>query len=603
MYVKNLKLWNFRKYGNDEEFRLDSPNLNLNFNPDFNVLVGENDSGKSAIIDALKIIFKTHSFEWIRIEPNDFHEQKERLRIEVRLEDLTVEEAKNFIEWLGWIGEGEEAKPYLRLILDVKRNSTTGEIKFYDVKAGVDDEGAILNAEAREYLKTTYLKPLRDAGSELVPRQNSRLSQILQGHHAFKNRKDDHVLVKIFENFNEEITNYFLGEDAEGNQITDQNGKALKAEIDKYIKEFYDSNGESLFEVTSGTLKNILERLELSIKEVINPGLGTLNKLFISSELLHLRKEGWSGLRLGLIEELEAHLHPQSQMRVVEYLQRFSGIQLILTTHSPNLASKINLKNLIVCNDNQAFPMGSEYTNLDQKQYKFLEKFLDVTKADMFFAKGLILVEGWSEEILIPSIARKIGLDLTKYGVSIINVGNLGFANYTNIFLRKTEPFMNIPIAVVTDSDIRPFKVNRTTNTDGNIIESFDNLNIQEFETQTLAKITSISSKDAQCLKHFVSKYWTLEYCLAHSNSLSELFKETAKKVHSHTDWVNFDEVLKRLLNTKNGLKKTEIAYIMASIIDNDGEKYEKSNITINHEDAADEIQYIINAIKYATGN
>lgn len=603
MYVKNLKLWNFRKYGQDGEFRLDTPNLSLDFNPDFNVLVGENDAGKSAIIDALKIIFKTHSFEWIKIEPNDFYKEKERLRIEVRLEDLNEFEARNFIEWLGWIGEGEEAKPYLRLILDVKRNFATGEIKFNDVKAGVDDEGTILGAEARELLKTTYLKPLRDAGSELVPRQNSRLSQILQGHSAFKNKKSDHILMQIFEEFNNEITNYFLGEDADGNAITDLNGKELKEEIDKYIKEFYESGSESLFNVSHGTLKNILERLELSIKEVLNPGLGTLNKLFISSELLHLRKANWSGLRLGLIEELEAHLHPQSQMRVVEHLQSFKGIQLILTTHSPNLASKINLDKLIVCNGNQAFPMGPEYTNLDKAQYKFLEKFLDVTKANLFFAKGLILVEGWSEEILIPSIAKKIGMDLTKNGVSIINVGNLGFSNYTNIFLRKIAPFMNIPIAVVTDSDIKPFTKVDTVQPDGQTVKSRQDLPIEEFESLTTAKIESETAKDAQSLRHFVCRNWTLEYCLAHSISLSELFKYTASKIHPRAEWTNTSETLKKLLTKKKGLNKTEISYQMALMIDSDGQQFTTPGINIDPNNTADEIHYIINAIKYATGN
>jgi hypothetical protein len=40
------------------------------------------------------------------------------------------------------------------------------------------------------------------------------------------------------------------------------------------------------------------------------------------------------------------------------------------------------------------------------------------TKSNLFFAKGLIFVEGWAEEILIPSLAKKNGFDLTKYGVS-----------------------------------------------------------------------------------------------------------------------------------------------------------------------------------------
>lgn len=57
MYLSNIKLWNFRKYGSDT-FDIDNPNLDLNFTEGLNVLIGENDSGKTAIIDAIKIVLK-----------------------------------------------------------------------------------------------------------------------------------------------------------------------------------------------------------------------------------------------------------------------------------------------------------------------------------------------------------------------------------------------------------------------------------------------------------------------------------------------------------------------------------------------------------------
>lgn len=62
MFLSNIKLWNFRKYGTTDEFNIEAPNLDLDFNDGLNVLIGENDSGKSAIIDAIKIVLKTHSY-------------------------------------------------------------------------------------------------------------------------------------------------------------------------------------------------------------------------------------------------------------------------------------------------------------------------------------------------------------------------------------------------------------------------------------------------------------------------------------------------------------------------------------------------------------
>ena len=199
MYICNLKLWNYRKYGSAEEIDLQKPNLDLNFTNGLNVLIGENDSGKTAIIDAIKTVLKTHSYEWIRIDEQDFFIGKDRFRIEITFDDLSNDEAKNFTEWLGWHGEGEDTKPYLRLIYDVSK--VNSRIVNSDIKAGVDSEGYQLTFEAKEYLKSTYLKPLRDAKNELIPKKNSRLSQILQEHKAFSGDENTHHLITIFQTY------------------------------------------------------------------------------------------------------------------------------------------------------------------------------------------------------------------------------------------------------------------------------------------------------------------------------------------------------------------------------------------------------------------
>lgn len=599
MYLSNLKLWNFRKYGSGG-FNIETPDLNVGFLPGLNVLIGENDSGKTAIVDAIKLALKTHSFDWIRVELDDFYNGASRLRVELTFTNLTRAEAKNFIDWLGWSGEGEESECFLRLILDVKKNSSGSQILPYEVRAGVDPEGSQLNAEAREYLKATYLKPLRDAESELIPKKNSRLSQILQGHEAFKNTRDDHVLTEIFKGFNTAIVKYFEAKDAQNVPIADKKGKDLKDEIDRYIKSFYDPNKESAFGVNDGTLKNILERLELSLKDVINPGLGTLNRLFMSSELLHLKKSNWDGLRLGLIEELEAHLHPQAQMQVIEALQKQEDLQLILTTHSPNLASKVRLNNLIICNGDDVFPMGDKHTKLATTEYIFLEKFLDVTKSNLFFAKGVILVEGWSEEIFIPALAKKINLDLTQKGVSIVNIGNLGFSNYTHIFLRQDEERpMTIPVSVVTDVDAPTYQKRRSESEDeNNVLKREEEVVTAEVE-HNLAKISDKSEKN---VKFFAALPWTFEYTLLQSPALGELFKRIVREVHPSTDWdTNFEEMLATKLLYKS-LNKTKVAYKLAKELDDDAQK-EHPEINIDPESGTDPIRYLIDAIKHASGN
>lgn len=336
------------------------------------------------------------------------------------------------------------------------------------------------------------------------------------------------------------------------------------------------------------------------------PGLGTLNRLFMAAELLHLTKSNWSGLRLGLIEEMEAHLHPQAQMQVIEVLQKQKDIQLILTTHSPNLASKLKLENLIICNNSNSFPMGYTYTKLGKDDYKFLEKFLDTTKANLFFAKGVILVEGWAEEILLPSIAKAIGINLTEKGVSIVNIGHTGFDHYANIYLRKAEPNMTIPVAVITDSDIREYKKQLKIDDNGKPIKNDTGKNQYDYvkidvALETQKAITEINEKSEGNVQYFPAPTWTLEYSMFKSVSTTRLLQNAVKSIHTGTDWeTDFEkELAEKLIN--KGLKKTEIAYQIANAIDEDLNKGVRT-ITIS-QDTNDTISYLVKAINYATGN
>lgn len=583
MYLSILKLWNFRKFGNGQHIDLAKPDVIIPFNGGLNVLIGENDSGKTAIIDAIKLVLDTHSSEWVKIDSDDFCGDSKRFRIECRFDELTDNEAKNFTEWLGMDGEGEESIPYLRVILDVSKEGD--RILPYDIRAGLDDEGYRLTAEARDYLKTTYLKPLRDAKSELMPKKGSRLSQILAGHEAFKNQDDVHWLKGVFQEFGDKIEAYF-----KENQNGDENGIKLRAKLEEYLCKFFGEEKTANFSITKKNLKDILEILKLALEEE-NLGLGSHNLLFIAAELLNLERTDWCGLRLGLIEELEAHLHPQAQLKVIEYLQDLaesveSSIQLIVTTHSPNIGSKVKLKNLLISCDGNIFPMRPTDTKLDESDYKFLERFLDVTKANLFFAKGVILVEGWAEEIILPSIAKKAGFNLTTSGVSVINVGSTAFLRYAKIFQRNSDPEMDIPVSIITDLDVKPEEANVKD----------DSSDMTKAEIQ---KKNKEESYNGQGVKTFVSPSWTLEYCIYMSSCLSTAFQEIVKQVHSRTDWdSDFEKTLKDKLADKS-LNKTEIAYRLAEKIENDM-KLEAPTLVINPDDETDDINYLLKAIKHA---
>ncbi|QYS88282.1 DUF2813 domain-containing protein [Flavobacterium columnare] len=591
MYLSELKLWNFRKYGSDGSFNLDKPDLIVPFNKGLNVLIGENDSGKTAIIDAIKLVLKTHAYEWIKVEESDFYQDSDKLRIEIEFKDIKPNEAKNFIEWLGWEGIGEEAKPILRLIYQVEIKQD--RIQVTDVKAGMDETGYPLNAEAREYLKTTYLKALRDADNDLTAKKNSRLSQILKEHEFFKKKTkiEEHQFELEFKKLNKKIETWFK---------TDGNEK-LKKIIDDFLVSFTDKSKTSNISLGESDIKSILEKISLGVLNQQNLGLGTMNRLYMAAELLHLKKENWNGLKLCMIEELEAHLHPQAQMKIIEALQKETEVQFILSTHSPNLASKVKLHNLILCNSNKAFPLGEEpnqenekskidkYTKLSKDDYTFLERFLDVTKANLFFAKGIILVEGWSEEILLPILAKRLGYDLTEKEISIVNVGSTAYLRFAKIFLRQNqEEILDIPIAIITDLDNRPEKKD----------DSFCEVKKEKKET-TLKKYEE-DFKDTNVLLSYTTD-WTLEWCLYKSNILNKLFKESVTNVHCLTDEFKegkFEEgkFISKLRKDKghSSIDKVAVASILAKKIEED------TLITKEGIEKDKYLKYLVDAIKHA---
>jgi putative ATP-dependent endonuclease of OLD family len=190
MRLTNLSIENFRIYG----AKAAAANLELAIRPGLTMLVGQNDSGKSAIIDALRIILGTTSQDYIRITEEDFHCSNgavaNELSIYCRFEDLTDAEAARFLEWLSLT----EGKPILELTLrahQVERTNKIGvKVPMVDstTRTGPNGQGKSVDGEIRSFLRLTYLKPLRDAETEMAAGRGSRLSQLLINHQGFKDQ-------------------------------------------------------------------------------------------------------------------------------------------------------------------------------------------------------------------------------------------------------------------------------------------------------------------------------------------------------------------------------------------------------------------------------
>ena len=98
MIISELKVYNFRRF----ESMNGIPGLKITFHKGLNALIGENDSGKTAVIDALKLVLLTQSNEYIRPSDEDFYkpvggEACSEFKIDCTISEFTQNEAKNFI--------------------------------------------------------------------------------------------------------------------------------------------------------------------------------------------------------------------------------------------------------------------------------------------------------------------------------------------------------------------------------------------------------------------------------------------------------------------------------------------------------------------------
>lgn len=482
MFLAQLRIENFRAFGEGADA------LHLSFKPGLTALIGENDTGKTAIMDAIRFALGTRDQEFMRVEESDFHQppdgsaRKTEIRIRCKFGALSPSDIAAFPEYLTHAQENGAISPVLyinwRAICGFK-----GHRRFIttETKSGVNADGPSLDPEAKVLLCATYLRPLRDAERALSAGRGSRLSQILQHTKEIKEHGVDYDHDKGAPD--DLSTLSILGIADFANALLGEH-KGIKSARDRlnveFLKElsFHGNLLEGHISVsgskgdTTARLRQLLEKLELDLRDegdddsTSNRGLGSNNLLFMACELLLLGSEA-EGFPLLLVEEPEAHLHPQRQLRLMQFLQqkadtaRTDGqkIQIIVTTHSPNLASAIQLGNLVLMSSGKAFPLCSGRTELDATDYGFLSRFLDVTKANLFFARGLMIVEGDAENILIPTLAQILQRDFTSNGVSIVNVGGVGLRRFARIYQRKNpthDGMIPVPVACLADMDVMP---------------------------------------------------------------------------------------------------------------------------------------------------
>lgn len=436
MYLAQLRISNFRKLQKAE----------LRFQPGLNVLIGANNVGKTAVVDALRALLAGQDEPYPRLDINDVHRPHSGtpaggITFEYIFRGLDEDDEADFLPALKMDTAGNAEAHITICYAEVDK---IGRLRAKRWCGDHDDVG--LTTDMMENLRGVYLPPLRDASQSLKPSRTSQLARL------FQLLSDDAGRNEI----NEALKK--LDDELKKHQPITKTHAAIKSRHDHML-------GPQLAQLldlglSGSDFQRLASRLSLMVDafEIEQNGLGFNNLIFMAVVLSELAKNPESSYRGLIVEEPEAHLHPQLQAILLGYLETIKAtdgekpVQLFVTSHSPNFASIADIKSLVCLVDTGGtvetfFPRDITFGKGKREK---LERYLDVTRAEIFFARRVIFVEGAAELMLVSVLAEKAGYKLREHGVSLISVEGLNFDSFLPLFGEKA---LKIPVSVITDAD------------------------------------------------------------------------------------------------------------------------------------------------------
>jgi len=456
---------------NIEGYKIFKENFIAKLNEGLTVIVGENGTGKTAIIDSIRVLLSEDEFGRVGIGESDFHRELTKQAKEKGVENIKIKGVfahLNEVEqvaYLPWLDYSDNSKATLNVAIENKEDKL-GKYKWN--KWGNETVSGVFEVELVEAIRCIYLPPLRNAPEKLQAYRGSRLARLIRNLTKNEDSKQKHDLEVKANAFNKELLKDKDIEKIDG---------IIKEKIIAAVGSVFGQ--DAMIQFSEVNFNRIIERLKLlfypnlKLKSENNPdndnmyreldenSLGYNNILYLATVLAELEglKKDETFLKILLIEEPEAHLHPQLQSKLLQYLKeqsRQENFQIVVTTHSPTIAASVGLDAIKVITQSSIFspPQFCELSKcgLTDKSKFFLERWLDITKSTLLFARGVLLVEGIAEGLVIPELAKvvikkyqsefnsgKPPETLEDFGVSVINMNGIYFDHFMQLFKGYSE--------------------------------------------------------------------------------------------------------------------------------------------------------------------
>lgn len=446
MYLSRVKIKNLRNFS-AVDVKL-APNV---------VLLGENRAGKSNFLFALRLVLDASLTDRARqLRLSDIYDGCDLAADpEVRV-DLDFSDWGNDPALVALLTDHRPAEDHAIARLSYvfrKKAEVEGppksegdfEFKFF----GGGDETRAVRPEVRRRISLDILHALRDAEAELGTWRSSPLRPLLEDALA-SIEKDE--LAAVADKLNEASSKLTALAPVTALEAS------IRNEIEGLSGDAHDIKAKLAFAPSDPlrVFRSIALFIDEGRRNLTDASLGSANLAFLALKLAEFswrRKKNERNYTVLCVEEPEAHLHPQLQRRIFNRLfgkNADPARAMIITTHSPNIASVVSLKSVVLLRAGKEGTTAHALAHLPVQatDLEDLQRYLNTSRADIFFSRGVIFVEGDAEEALLPAFALSMGHDLDDLGITVVNVGGVNFSPYV-----KLAAALQIPFSVITDWD------------------------------------------------------------------------------------------------------------------------------------------------------